>query len=86
MPTVGAKELRDRSAEVLNRVCYRDERFAVTRHGKPVAALVPLEDVEVLERLEDLLDAADALEGIREAESEGTISLDELRARLGRHV
>jgi len=42
------------------------------------------EDVALLEQLEDALDALDALEGIREAETEGTISLEELRARLGR--
>ncbi len=35
-------------------------------------------------QLEDALDALDALKGIREAETEGTISLEELRARLGR--
>jgi len=84
MPTVTAKELRDNSSNVLSRVCFTNERFSVTRNGKPIAAVVPLEDVALLEQLEDALDALDALEGIREAETEGTISLEELRARLGR--
>jgi prevent-host-death family protein len=83
MPTVTAKELRDNSSNVLSRVCFSNERVSVTRNGKPVAAVVPLEDVALLEQLEDALDALDALEGIREAEAEGTISLEELRALLG---
>ena len=46
--------------------------------------MVPMEDARLLEKLEEMLDALDALEAIDEAEREGTISLAELRARLGR--
>jgi len=48
-----------------------------------VAAKADAAIAALLEQLEDALDALDALEGIREAETEGTISLEELRARLG---
>jgi prevent-host-death family protein len=83
MTTVTAKQLKEASAEVLSRVQYGHERVAITRHGKEVAAVVSIEDARLLERLEGMLDIHDALAAIEEAEREGTISLDELRGRLG---
>ena len=84
MTTVTAKHLKEHSSEVLGRVQYGQERIAVTRNGKEVAAVVSIEDVRLLERIELLLDAADAVSAIEEAEREGTIGLDELREKLGR--
>ncbi len=69
---------------MLGRVQYGNERVAVTRYGKEVAVVVPIEDARLLERLEDLIDAEDVLEAMAEAEREGTISLDELREKLHR--
>lgn len=83
MITVTAKELKEHSTDVLSRVQYGNERIAVTRHGKEVAAVVSIEDVRLLERLENALDVHDALAAIEEVEREGTISLDELREELG---
>ena len=84
MTSVTAKDLKDHPADVLGRVQYGKERVAVTRYGKEVAAVVPIEDARLLERLEDLIDAEDALKAIEEAEREGTIGLDELREKLRR--
>ena len=84
MATVTAKELKEHSADVLGRVQYGAERITVTRHGKEVAALVSVDDVRLLERLEDVLDTKDALAALEEAEREGTITLAELRQKLGR--
>jgi len=84
MTSVTAKELKEHPADVLGRVQYGNERVAVTRYGKEVAAVVPIEDARLLERLEDLIDGEDALKAIEEAEREGTIGLDELREKLRR--
>lgn len=83
MTTVTAKQLKDSPAEILSRVQYGHERVVVTRHGKEVAAVVSIDDARLLERLEEVLDVHDALAAIDEAEREGTISLAELRERLG---
>lgn len=83
MSSVTAKQLKERPGDVLSRVQYGHERVTVTRHGKEVAAVVSIEDAGLLEQLEDLLDAHDAHIAIEEAEREGTISLDELRKKLG---
>jgi prevent-host-death family protein len=46
---VGTHEAKTRLSEYLNRVHYRGERIVIERHGKPVAALVGMEDLARLE-------------------------------------
>lgn len=43
-------------ADSLNRVHYNGERIAITRHGKPVAALVSMSDLKSMEDREDKAD------------------------------
>lgn len=56
-------------AELVNRVAYSGERVVLTRHGRPVAALVSAEDLELLDRLAeqrlDLTSAGTVLPGER---------------------
>lgn len=42
-------QARDQLAELVNRVAYGHERIVLTRHSKPVACLVPPEDLQRLE-------------------------------------
>jgi len=74
-------EVRNTFSDYLNRARYQGERIIIERRGKPVAALVPLEDVELLERLENEAD----LKAARKARKEGgkTIPLAQVKARLG---
>jgi len=39
-------------AELVNRVSYGGERIVMTRHGKPLAAIVSAADLERLEQLD----------------------------------
>jgi prevent-host-death family protein len=43
-------QARDELADLVNRVAYGDERVVLTRHGRPVAALVSPGDLSVLEQ------------------------------------
>jgi prevent-host-death family protein len=45
-------QARSDLAELVNRVAYSGERVVLTRHGKPLAALVSPADLERLEQLE----------------------------------
>lgn len=38
-----AEDVRAQLSELLNRVAFSREQFVITRHGKPVARLVPVE-------------------------------------------
>ncbi len=79
MTTVPISEAREHLSDLGNRVSLRGERVVVERRGKNLFALVPVEDVELLERLEDVLD----LDAIRAAKHEPTISLAKLKKELG---
>ncbi|HLH72824.1 MAG TPA: type II toxin-antitoxin system prevent-host-death family antitoxin [Chloroflexota bacterium] len=74
-------ELRDQLAEVVNRAAYGKERVILTRRGKPLAAIIPIEDIRLLEELENQRDLAEAREGMAEAAKEGTLSWEESKRR-----
>ena len=81
--TVSTREARENFSDVINRAAYGKERVILTRRGKPLVAVVPMADVELLETLEDRLDLEDAFAALREAEEKGTIPLDDLKRELG---
>jgi prevent-host-death family protein len=88
MTTVTSEEVRDSLGELINRVKYRHERMKVTRRGKPVAALVPVEDLELLEQLLEALEEKQDIPVVRERlqqfkETGDGIPWEALRAKLG---
>src|SRR5689334_9339463 len=46
---VPVTQARAEFADLVNRVVYGGERIVVTRHGKPIVALVPAADLDRLE-------------------------------------
>ncbi len=64
---VSVSEARETFAELVNRAAYRHERVLIARRGRPIAAIVPIEDVEALEELEDEYDR----KAVEEALAEG---------------
>jgi len=82
MSEVSTAEARERLAELINRAAFGGERVTLTRRGKALAAIVPIEDVALLEELELQVDLAEARESLAEAKAIGTISLAELKAEL----
>ncbi len=61
-----ASEARQNFSDILSRAEYRGERVIVHRGKKAVAAVVPIEDVELLERLEDEIDIAAARKALKD--------------------
>ena len=57
---------RAQFADLVNRAEYAGERTIVHRRKKPVAAVVPIEDLKRLERLEDEIDLAEARKAMKE--------------------
>ena len=45
-------EARDNFAELIDRAALSAERIVITRHGEPMAAIVSLEDLELVEEIE----------------------------------
>ena len=79
MTTVSISQAREQLADLGNRVALRGERVVVERRGKDLFALVPVADLELLERLEDAMD----LEAIRAARDEPSVPFSKLRRELG---
>ena len=80
---VSALELRDQFSDWTNRVHYGKERMLVTRRSKPHVAIVPVEDLRLLELLEEMLDLEEARLALAEASEKGTVSWEEVKRELG---
>ena len=75
MSTVEQMPLRDvknHLSEVVDRVEREHERVVITRHGRPAAVVVSVEDLESLEQTLDILSRPPLIKQIRK-------SLDDLR-------
>ncbi|MBI3269592.1 MAG: type II toxin-antitoxin system Phd/YefM family antitoxin [Planctomycetes bacterium] len=62
-----ATKARARYSELLSRVQFGGERILLQRSGKPAVALVPVEDLALLESTADLFALQDALERLEKA-------------------
>ena len=83
MSKVAVIDARKDLADILNRAAYGKERVVLTRRGKDVAAIVPMDDLAILEALEDHMDVTESekiLERVRRG-SEETLSLKEVKAK-----
>lgn len=52
MRRIAVSAMRERVSDVVGAVTHRRERVILTRHGREVGAIVPMEDLERLERLD----------------------------------
>lgn len=77
---VSASKARDEFAEIINRVAYGGETVLVHRRKKPVAAIIPIDDPELLERIEDELDIRAARRARKE---KGSIPWEKIKKDLG---
>lgn len=84
MAAMTATEAREQFTELLNRAAYGKERLRITDHGKEKVAVIPIEDLELLEALEDRIDLEDARAALAEAKAGGVVTLEEFKASLGR--
>jgi prevent-host-death family protein len=87
MTTVTTKEARDQLSELVNRAAYGKEHIVLTRRGKGVAALIPLDHLLALEQmmrqLEDQSDLEAAQKALDEAKHKGTIPWEKVKEELG---
>jgi prevent-host-death family protein len=83
MTRLNATKVREDFSDTLNRVAYRGERILLERRGRVVAAIVPAEDLQLLEDLEDRLDLEEARAALRQARRKRTIPWEKVKAKLG---
>ncbi len=84
MSRIAASEAREKFATILNEVAFGGERVLLHRHGKDVAAFVPIEDLELLEALEDKMDLETARRAL--AEKGSRVKWEQLSKEIRRAV
>jgi antitoxin (DNA-binding transcriptional repressor) of toxin-antitoxin stability system len=71
---------RQRFSEILSRAEYAGERTVLHRRQKPVAAVVPIQDLELIERIENEID----VKAVRKARKEkGAIAWERIKKEAG---
>lgn len=84
---IESSKARQEFAEVVSRVGYTGERAVITRHGKPIAAIVSVEDEKLLAEIEALEDAEDRAaidQYLREGGAgQKLVPWENVKARLG---
>ncbi len=67
MTHIATSKVRQDLSDILHRVAYGRQRVVLEHRGKEIAALIPIEDLRLLEVLEDPINLADARASLAEA-------------------
>lgn len=73
-------DARKKFANIVNQVAFGNDTFVLTRRGEPIAAIVSMKELKLLQDLEDQLDIEDAWEAKEEAGE--SIPWEELKKEL----
>jgi len=77
---VSPSKARENLAEIIGKVRFGKKRFIFSSRGKDIAAIVPIEDLVLLEKFEDNQDIKLARQALEE---EGTVTFEDALAKLG---
>ena len=77
---ISAADARKKFSNIINRVAYGKELFILTRRGEPLAAIVSIDDLKLLQEIEEQMDIDDAWKARNEPGE--NISWEELRQEL----
>ena len=81
MARITTVQFRNDMAKTVNRVAFGKERIVLERHGDGVIALVPIEDMELLEELEDRIDIEEAKKVLKSRASK--VPLEKVKKAFG---
>ncbi|WP_341791922.1 type II toxin-antitoxin system Phd/YefM family antitoxin [Rickettsia endosymbiont of Gonocerus acuteangulatus] len=74
MSNITTSVAREHFSEIINRSSYGKERIVLSRRGKDLATVIPIEDLKLIEMIENKLDIEKAKEAVKDAKLKGTIS------------
>jgi prevent-host-death family protein len=78
---ISTADARKNLADIVNKVAYGKESIVLTRRGQDVAALVSIEELELLQQIEDYIDIKDAKKALQGAAE--NIPAEEVWKQLG---
>ena len=79
--TITTADARKNFADIVNTVAYGKEPIILTRRGQEIAALISIEELQLLQKIEDYIDIKDAKKALEEPGE--NISADEFWKELG---
>jgi prevent-host-death family protein len=53
MPKISVAQAKSHFSELIARSAFQHDRFVITRHDKPIAALVSIDDLRIIEQYEE---------------------------------
>ncbi len=85
MTRLAASKVREDFSDTLNRVAYGGERIVLRRRGRDLAAIVPMEDLALIEKIEDETDVREARRALARMKRGGKkpVPLERLKRDLG---
>lgn len=83
MTKLKISEARKEFAELINRVAYGDERIILERSGKELAAVIPINDLELLEAIEDLIDLNEVKKALANPKNRKPVAWGKVKKELG---
>ena len=81
--SITTADAKEEFSELINRVSHNKERIILTRRGKEIAAIIPIEDLHLIQESQNKSDLHDAVEALKEARTQGTITLETLEKEIG---
>jgi len=82
MTDVTTAEARKNLADLLNRVAYTKERVVVTRRGREIAAIVSMDELNLLDSLRTLLRDREVQQALEELDSGASVAWSDLKGDL----
>jgi prevent-host-death family protein len=82
MTRLSVQEAGEHFSDLIQRVAEEKERILVTRDGEQLVAIIPIEDLELVEAIEDKIDLQEARAALQEVQEKGTIPLEALLKEL----
>ena len=59
--------MQEKFSNIINQVAFGNESFVLTRRGEPIAAIVSMKELKLLQDIEDRIDIEDAWKAKNEA-------------------
>ena len=80
--TITTIDAKEKFAELIDQVAHSKERVILTRRGKEIAAIIPLEDLYLLQESQDKHDLQEATDALKEARNTQVSTLDDLKVEM----
>jgi prevent-host-death family protein len=83
MTSMNTVEAKEQFTDIINRVAHNKERVVLTRRGKDIAVIIPIEDLLALQQNQDKHDLHDAIDALKEARHSGMKTILQLKEEVG---